>query len=392
MCDRTQVKYVYGLAKDFASEYTALFSSRWDVPAPIKASENVEQVEQAEAVPVSPPQAKMEQPKAKLEALEVNRRQWGIGREESGVDMAADASGSTRTAVGSETDLAAQPSKRIGSFSPIGSVRQPVQTRGRAGRRIGSIKPIAWRDVQGASGRDRREGEPGSTKMKLPKAKLEAVEVNRRQWGIGEVEGPSSPVAKMEFPRAKLEALEVNRRQWGIKESATAALSWRIGSANPAGTRPPQPQTRSTRGQRIGSIKPYANDPRGRSTGPSAPGREEPVSKPAGGNMDQATMRRRIGSMVPAGMSARLVTGSRNTGARRIGSIKPVNETPSSLGRESSDLVEIYNAGKPLRKGAGISEAKRACLRENLRRCAREPFLNPGLGAEWESWAPEEGA
>ena len=359
-----------------------------DIPPPIDASEDAEQ---AEAVPLSPRQGKMEQPKAKLEALEVDRRQWGIGEEDSGAATVADVSGSTRSY---EMDLAETPPKRIGSFSPIGSARQPVQTRGRAGRRIGSINPFSWRKAKGASVRDGRQDEP-VTPLELPKAKLEAVEVNQRQWGIGEVEVPSGPEAKMEFPRAKREALEVNRRQWGTNEEEKCeinqAASWRIGSANPAGTRPPQPGTQGMRGQRIGSIKPYANDSRGRGTAPSAPATEEPERKPAG-RMEQAHMRRRIGSMVPAGMSSRLVNGSRSTGARRIGSIKPVNETPSSLGRESPDFVEIYNAGKPLSKGTGISEAKRECLRENLRRCAREPFLNPGLGAEWESWAPEDAA
>ena len=34
-----------------------------------------------------------------------------------------------------------------------------------------------------------------------------------------------------------------------------------------------------------------------------------------------------------------------------------------------------------------VTLAKSRALEENLRRCARtSPFLNPGLGPEWETW------
>jgi hypothetical protein len=37
-------------------------------------------------------------------------------------------------------------------------------------------------------------------------------------------------------------------------------------------------------------------------------------------------------------------------------------------------------------RGSEITLAKTNALEENLRRCARKPFLNPGLGPEWETW------
>ncbi len=50
---------------------------------------------------------------------------------------------------------------------------------------------------------------PPAAVLELPKAKLEAVAANRRQWGVG-----------VQMPRAKQEAREVNRRQWGIAQDS----------------------------------------------------------------------------------------------------------------------------------------------------------------------------
>ena len=55
---------------------------------------------------------------------------------------------------------------------------------------------------------------PPAALLELPKAKLEAVAANRRQWGVG-----------VQVPRAKQEAREVNMRQWGIAEDPARDLS-----------------------------------------------------------------------------------------------------------------------------------------------------------------------
>ena len=287
---------MYSVVKEFASEYNSLFNSVLDITDELAPQAQYEgskggAIEQEKTESALAPQAKMEMPKAKIMALEVNRRQWGIGAEVIEPEMqSADA----------DFGVTMPATRRIGSFSPVGTSKQSVQTRGKGGRRIGSITPMAAK---------------GS----------EFGEVMR-----DEERGPSFavPEARMQLTRAKLEAVEANRQQWGIDITAIADKA-----TDAAGT---------------------------------------------------GFVRRRIGSIVPAGMAARSVE-LRRSSARRIGSINPPNESPGRSGLESSDFVEIYNAGKPLGTST-IADAKRAAIQENLRRCARKPFLNPGLGSEWETW------
>ena len=111
----------------------------------------------------------------------------------------------------------------------------------------------------------------------------------------------------------------------------------------------------------------------------------------------------RIGSIGFAGTAAESISARRD-GGRRIGSIKPAwtaNDlaqpvaearfdddalTSSSLLGLPTPAVEMYAGGAPLdQKAAALSRAKRAAFTENLRRCARDPAINLGLGQEWDT-------
>ena len=169
----------------------------------------------------------------------------------------------------------------------------------------------------------------------IPMAKRNAVSANRKQWSTG-------------VALAKLNARAANNEQWGIDANA-AALG--LGAAAPDVPRESQ----------------------------------------------------RIGSIGFAGMAAGSISARRD-GGRRIGSIKPAGtvndlakpvaearadddaQTSSSLLGLPTPAVEIYAGGAPLdQKAAALSRAKRAAFTENLRRCAREPAINLGLGQEWDT-------
>jgi hypothetical protein len=104
-----------------------------------------------------------------------------------------------------------------------------VTVEGRMGARPTSpapaAKPAGSNGGAAAGQEDKQEASSvlaPQAKMVLPKAKTEAVEVNRQQWGIGAPATAAVPQAKMMFPTAKIEAVEVNRRQWGIGAPATS--------------------------------------------------------------------------------------------------------------------------------------------------------------------------
>jgi len=227
-------------------------------------------------------------------------------------------------------------------------------------------------------------------------------------------------MAKMQFPKAKLEARVVNMRQWGVVDSSTApttdsatavsarlsasdpiqkagpggVVSWsrRIGSINPVGRPVQRVDVRGRGGRCINSIKTYIES--------TAPPASSPPSAPIHNPTDTTTLAaapksvpgevilKRIGCTRPAGMTAKPVV-TRSKGGRRIGSINPANADMEAADA-SQQIVEIYNAGKPLgadgKARAALSMAKRAAMQENLRQCARDPILNPGLGQEWEEW------
>ena len=169
----------------------------------------------------------------------------------------------------------------------------------------------------------------------IPMAKRNAVSANRKQWSTG-------------VALAKLNARAANNEQWGIDANA-AALG--LGAAAPDVPR---------ESQRIGSIG-FA----GMAAESISPRRE-------GG--------RRIGSIKPAGTA--------NDLAKPVAEVRADDDaqTSSSLLGLSTPAVEIYAGGAPLdQKAAALSRAKRAAFTENLRRCAREPAINLGLGQEWDT-------
>ena len=352
---------------------------------------------------VSPavPIAKLEFPKAKLEALEVNMRQWGIFAPSvvgisppSVIAEDSTAASSPVTPAHLSPDCEGEPSRRrIGSANIPGMPVQRVQTWSPGDRRIGSIKPASM-----------------GTSVSLSSSQ-------------------QIPTPRMEFPKAKLETLEVNKLQWGIgldvplrDDEERKVVTRRVGSSRPVGTTVQRVETRGPGGRRIGSIKPVSivstpmrssskekvNAKRQSSAAVPTPRMEFPKAKleALGVNKLQwgidveadvpvtkdeeptAVVTRRIGSIRPAGMHEKSIPEQGPRRGRRIGSIRPVGlSAEGSKVFESQHFVEMYNAGKPLvqAKETAISQAKRAAMRENLRRCARRPYLNLGLGQEWET-------
>ena len=270
--------------------------------------------------------------------------------------------------------------------------------------------------------------EHGPHETEIPLAKLNAVSANRKQWSTG-------------VAVAKLNARAANKEQWGIDADAAALglgagapnvprESQRIGSIGFAGTAAESISARRDGGRRIGSIKPAwtAND-----SALSRPVSEDRASSKAnvlplaklnaraankeqwGIDADAAALglgagapnvpreSQRIGSIGFAGTAAESISARRD-GGRRIGSIKPAwtaNDlaqpvaearfdddalTSSSLLGLPTPAVEMYAGGAPLdQKAAALSRAKRAAFTENLRRCARDPAINLGLGQEWDT-------
>jgi hypothetical protein len=78
----------------------------------------------------------------------------------------------------------------------------------------------------------------GHHRAQLPKAKLNAIEANQKQWGIGGAASPQAapPKAEAALPKAKLNAVEANQKQWGIGGAASpqAAQAASSGSAGGA--------------------------------------------------------------------------------------------------------------------------------------------------------------
>ena len=68
---------------------------------------------------------------------------------------------------------------------------------------------------------------PPPAQLPLPRAKLEALEANARQWGTQTMAASTGtqppPPSKLQPPNAKLEALEVNARQWGTQTTGGEA-------------------------------------------------------------------------------------------------------------------------------------------------------------------------
>lgn len=125
-------------------------------------------------------------------------------------------------------------------------------------------------------------------------AKLEAVQVNSKQWGISLDDRDTStaqgtqapPPAKLELPRAKLEAETVNTKQWGLVPGAAeqeAAIRKAKELAKAAAAKKPQVGAGTVRlGTQTGLGKTIGTQPvpvKGKRLGTTRVGETQPASK-----------------------------------------------------------------------------------------------------------------